>query len=138
MQEERVELARLRKEVRILADEREIELRSSATGGLSGVFYWYQTTNVWENEQLLRFTPREQWTRGHAAGRWRRWTTTSITSHYEGGQADHGRWRRGAARCARPDPGDRCALELWMLQQGRMSSMEALRAFTIDGARPSG
>src|SRR4029453_2782827 len=28
-------------------------------GGLSGEYYWYQNTNVWENEQLLRFTPRE-------------------------------------------------------------------------------
>ena len=28
-------------------------------GGLSGEYYWYQHTNVWENEQLLRFTPRE-------------------------------------------------------------------------------
>ena len=28
-------------------------------GGLSGEYYWYQHTNVWENEQLLTFTPRE-------------------------------------------------------------------------------
>ena len=28
-------------------------------GGLSGEYYWYQKTNVWENEQLLAFTPRE-------------------------------------------------------------------------------
>ena len=28
-------------------------------GGLSGEYYWYQTTNVWENEQLLRFVPRD-------------------------------------------------------------------------------
>ena len=28
-------------------------------GGLSGEFFWYQTTNVWENERLLQFTPRE-------------------------------------------------------------------------------
>ena len=28
-------------------------------GGLSGEYYWYQHTNVWENERLLRFTPRE-------------------------------------------------------------------------------
>ena len=28
-------------------------------GGLSGEYYWYQKTNVWENERLLAFTPRE-------------------------------------------------------------------------------
>src|SRR5918993_1418288 len=28
-------------------------------GGLFGEEYWYQHTNVWEHEQLLRFTPRE-------------------------------------------------------------------------------
>ena len=28
-------------------------------GGLSGEYYWYQKTNVWENERLLPFTPRE-------------------------------------------------------------------------------
>src|SRR5262249_60495817 len=28
-------------------------------GGLSGEYYWYQKTNVWENEHLLSFTPRE-------------------------------------------------------------------------------
>ena len=27
-------------------------------GGVSGEYYWYQHTNVWENEKLLRFTPR--------------------------------------------------------------------------------
>ena len=30
-----------------------------AYGGLSGEFYWYQHTNVWENERLLQFTPRD-------------------------------------------------------------------------------
>ena len=28
-------------------------------GGLSGEYYWYQHTNVWENERLLHFVPRE-------------------------------------------------------------------------------
>ena len=27
--------------------------------GMSGEYYWYQHTNVWENERLLRFTPRQ-------------------------------------------------------------------------------
>src|ERR671912_2034439 len=28
-------------------------------GGLMGEHYWYQHSNVWENERLLRFTPRD-------------------------------------------------------------------------------
>lgn len=27
-------------------------------GGINGEFYWYQHTNVWEKERLLRYTPR--------------------------------------------------------------------------------
>ena len=26
--------------------------------GMSGEYFWYQTTNVWENEHLLKYTPR--------------------------------------------------------------------------------
>jgi hypothetical protein len=29
-------------------------------GGLSGEYYWYQNTNVWENERLQYFSPRGQ------------------------------------------------------------------------------
>jgi hypothetical protein len=27
--------------------------------GLSGEYYWYQHSNVWEKERLMRFTPRD-------------------------------------------------------------------------------
>ena len=27
-------------------------------GSVNGEYYWYQNTNVWENERLLSFTPR--------------------------------------------------------------------------------
>ena len=30
-----------------------------AYGALTGEFYWYQHTNVWENERLLQFVPRD-------------------------------------------------------------------------------
>ena len=50
-------------------------------GGLSGEYYWYQHTNVWENERLLKFTPREVSTRGLAAASWRlTWTSTTCSS----------------------------------------------------------
>ncbi|MBA2302230.1 MAG: amidohydrolase family protein, partial [Acidobacteria bacterium] len=103
-------------------------------GGLSGEYYWYQTTNVWENEQLLRYTPREV-----VDARSRRRTMASMDDF------NHILIAKGAKQIM--DAGGRVQLgahgqiqglgthwELWMLQQGGMSNMEALRAATIDGA----
>jgi imidazolonepropionase-like amidohydrolase/Tol biopolymer transport system component len=104
-------------------------------GGLSGEYYWYQTTNVWENERLLRFTPREV-----VDERSRRRTMAPLDDF------NHMLIARGAKQIM--DAGGMIQLgahgqlqglgahwELWMLQQGGMSPMEALRAGTIDGAR---
>jgi imidazolonepropionase-like amidohydrolase/Tol biopolymer transport system component len=104
-------------------------------GGLSGEYFWYQTTNVWENEQLLRFTPREV-----VDPRSRRRTMAPLDDF------NHVLIARGAKQIA--DAGGSVQLgahgqlqglgahwELWMLQQGGMTNMEALRAATIDGAR---
>jgi imidazolonepropionase-like amidohydrolase len=105
-----------------------------AYGGLNGENYWYQTTNVWENEQLLRFTPRE-----NIDARSRRRVMAPLDDF------NHFLSAKGAKQIA--DAGGRVQLgahgqlqglgahwELWMLQQGGMSNMEALRAATIDGA----
>ena len=104
-------------------------------GGLSGEFFWYQTTNVWENEQLLRFTPREV-----VDPRSRRRLMAPMDDF------NHILIAKGAKQIA--DAGGSVQLgahgqlqglgahwELWMLQQGGMTNMEALRAGTIDGAR---
>jgi imidazolonepropionase-like amidohydrolase/Tol biopolymer transport system component len=104
-------------------------------GGLSGEYYWYQTTNVWENERLLRFTPREA-----VDARSRRRTMAPLDDF------NHFLLSKGAKQIV--DAGGMVQLgahgqlqglgahwELWMLQQGGMSNMEALRAGTIDGAR---
>jgi imidazolonepropionase-like amidohydrolase/Tol biopolymer transport system component len=104
-------------------------------GGLSGEYYWYQHTNVWENERLLAFTPREV-----VDQRSRRREMAPE------GDFNHVLIARGAKQIA--DAGGLVQLgahgqlqglgahwELWMLQQGGMSNMEALRAATIDGAR---
>lgn len=104
-------------------------------GGLSGEYYWYQTTNVWENERLLRFTPREV-----VDARSRRRTMAPLDDF------NHMLIAKGAKQIM--DAGGSIQLgahgqlqglgahwELWMLQQGGMSNMEALRAATIDGAR---
>jgi imidazolonepropionase-like amidohydrolase/Tol biopolymer transport system component len=104
-------------------------------GGLSGEYYWYQNTNVWENEQLLRFTPREI-----VDPRSRRRTMAPMDDF------NHILIAKGAKQIS--DAGGLVQLgahgqlqglgahwELWMLQQGGMTPMEALRAATIDGAR---
>jgi imidazolonepropionase-like amidohydrolase/Tol biopolymer transport system component len=104
-------------------------------GGLSGEFYWYQHTNVWENERLLAFTPRQV-----IDPRSRRRTMAPE------GDFNHFLIAKGAKQIA--DAGGLVQLgahgqlqglgahwELWMLQQGGMSNIEALRAATIDGAR---
>jgi Tol biopolymer transport system component/imidazolonepropionase-like amidohydrolase len=104
-------------------------------GGLSGEYYWYQNTNVWENEQLLRFTPREV-----VDARSRRRLMAPMDDF------NHILIMKGAKQIA--DAGGLVQLgahgqlqglgahwELWMFQQGGMTPMEALRAATIDGAR---
>jgi imidazolonepropionase-like amidohydrolase len=104
-------------------------------GGLSGEYYWYQHTNVWEHEQLLRFMPREV-----VDARSRRRTMAPDDDF------NHVQISQGAKQIA--DAGGAVLLgahgqlqglgahwELWMLQQGGMTPMEALRAATIDGAR---
>jgi imidazolonepropionase-like amidohydrolase len=104
-------------------------------GGLSGEYYWYQHTNVWENERLLGFMPREV-----VDARSRRRTMAPEDDF------NHVLIARGAKQIV--EAGGMVQLgahgqlqglgahwELWMLQQGGMSPMEALRAATIDGAR---
>jgi imidazolonepropionase-like amidohydrolase/Tol biopolymer transport system component len=104
-------------------------------GGLSGEFYWYQHTNVWDNERLLAFTPREV-----IDSRSRRRIMAPE------GDFNHVLIAQGAKQVA--DAGGMVQLgahgqlqglgahwELWMLQQGGMSNIEALRAATIEGAR---
>ena len=107
-------------------------------GGLSGEYYWYQHTNVWENEQLLRFTPREV-----VDARSRRRTMAPEDDF------NHVLIAQGAKQIA--DAGGSVQLgahgqlqglgahwELWMLQQGGMTQMEALRAATSTARAISG
>jgi imidazolonepropionase-like amidohydrolase len=104
-------------------------------GGLSGEYYWYQHSNVWENERLMTFTPR-----AIVDSRSRRRLMAAEDDF------NHVLIAKGAKQIA--DAGGSVQLgahgqlqglgahwELWMLQQGGMTNMEALRAATIDGAR---
>jgi imidazolonepropionase-like amidohydrolase len=103
-------------------------------GGLWGENYWYATQNVWENDRLMRFTPR-----GVVDARSRRRVLAPDTEWW------HVTLAESAKRLA--DMGVPVYLgahgqlqglgaqwELWMLGQGGMSPLEAIRAGTLHGA----
>jgi imidazolonepropionase-like amidohydrolase/Tol biopolymer transport system component len=103
---------------------------------ITGEFYWYQTTNVWENEKLLTFTPR-----GIIDARSRHRTMIPM-EEYEAGHI------LASKTCkALTDAGVKVNVgahgqlqglgahwELWMLAQGGMTSLEAIRSATLNGA----
>ncbi|MGI9107144.1 MAG: amidohydrolase family protein [Pyrinomonadaceae bacterium] len=104
-------------------------------GGVWGENYWYQKTNVWENEKLLRFTPRSTI---DSRARRRMLVPEDDFYHLElaksvkdivraGGRAQlgaHGQLQGLGAHW-----------ELWSLQQGGLTPLEALRAGTLSGAQ---
>lgn len=105
-------------------------------GGMNGEYYFYQKNNVWENEKLLNFTPRQI---VDARSRHR---TMVPDEEYENGHilvsetvkalADEGVKVNLGAHGQLQGLG--AHWELWMLHQGGMTNMEALRAATINGA----
>lgn len=105
-------------------------------GAMQGEYYWYQNTNVWEDKKLLRFTPR-----AIIDARSRHRTMVPM-KEYENGYI---KVSKSAKKLS--DAGVRVNLgahgqlqglgvhwELWMLAQGGMSNMEALKTATTNGA----
>ncbi len=109
-------------------------------GGLSGEYYWYQHTNVWEKERLLRFTPRpvidtrsrhrtmapeEEYENGHilVSKSLKKLSDSGVTIN----MGAHGQLQGLGAHW-----------EIWMMTQGGMSPMEALRTATINSAKSLG
>lgn len=105
-------------------------------GGLNGEYYWYQNTNVWENEKLLKYTPRsiidsrsrhrnmapqEEYDNGHirVSKTAKRLNDAGVTVNL----GAHGQLQGLGAHW-----------ELWLLHQGGMSNLQALRAATLNGA----
>ncbi|HVK96842.1 MAG TPA: amidohydrolase family protein [Flavisolibacter sp.] len=110
-------------------------------GAVSGEFYWYQHTNVWEKERLLRFTPRnvidsrsrhrtmlpeEEYINGHI----------KVSQHLKKlkdaagvkvNMGAHGQLQGLGAHW-----------EIWMMQQGGMTNFEALQTATINPAQSLG
>lgn len=107
-----------------------------AYGAMNGENYWYQKNNVWENNRLLRFYPR-----GEVDSRSRH-RTMIPEQEYENG------YILASKSCKKlADAGVKVNLgahgqlqglgahwELWMLAQGGMSPMQALRCATMNGA----
>lgn len=105
-------------------------------GAMNGEDYWYQHTNVWENKHLLDFYPR-----GMIDSRSRHRTMTPEEEYQNG-------WQLVSQSCKKLlDAGVKVNLgahgqlhglgahwELWMLQQGGMTNMEAIRCATMNGA----
>jgi len=105
-------------------------------GSMSGEYYWFQHTNVWENARLLTFTPRgvvdsrsrhrtmvpeAEYTIGHVAS-----AELVRDLHREGintNLGSHGQMQGIAAHW-----------ELWMFHQGGMTELETIRAATMNGA----
>lgn len=109
-------------------------------GSLAGEYYWYQHTNVWEKERLLRFTPRsvidtrarhrtmapeEEYENGHML------VSRSLKKLSDAGvlinMGAHGQIQGIGAHW-----------EIWMMEQGGMSPMEALRTATMNPAKSLG
>ncbi len=103
-------------------------------GGLNGEYYWYQESNVWENERLLRFTPP-----GEVEARSRRREMAAEDDYFyvEVSRSAKAILDRGG-KVQLGAHGQRDGLgahwELWMLAQGGMTPMEAIRAATLHGA----
>ncbi|WP_131537856.1 amidohydrolase family protein [Pedobacter nototheniae] len=105
-----------------------------AYGGQWGENYWYDRTNVWENEKLMTYTPRSI-----IDGRARRRTTSEY------GDYNHIDIAKATKQIA--DGGTKVNLgahgqiqglgahwELWMMVQGGFSPLQAIRNATINGA----
>nr|WP_197276102.1 amidohydrolase family protein [Mangrovimonas sp. TPBH4] len=105
-------------------------------GGLNGEYYWYQKTNVWENEKLLKYTPR-----GIIDARSRHRTMVPDDEYENGHILVSETCKKLSDAGVKVNLGAHGQLqglgahwELWMLQQGGMTNHEALKAATINGA----
>ena len=105
-------------------------------GGLNGEFYWYQNSNVWENEKLLKYTPR-----GIVDARSRHRTMVPEEEYQNGHILVSQTCKQLLDAGVKVNLGAHGQIqgigahwELWMLQQGGMTNLEALRAATQNGA----
>ena len=106
-------------------------------GAITGEYYWYQHHEVWKNKRLLNFTPRhildersrhremipeEEYENGHilVSRQLKKMQDAGININL----GSHGQLQGLGAHW-----------ELWMLAQGGMSNLQALKCATINGAK---
>lgn len=107
-------------------------------GSQSGENFWYDRTNVWENERLLSYTPRNI-----IDSRSRRRMTSEFADY---GHVDVARVAKqladGGTKVNVGAHGQLQGLgahwETWMLAQGGMSPLQAIRSATLNGAEHLG
>jgi imidazolonepropionase-like amidohydrolase len=106
-------------------------------GGMNGEYQWYQNSEVWKKQPLLNFTPK------HILDERSRHRTMIPDEEYQNGHI------LVSKSCKKlQDAGVNINLgahgqlnglgahwELWMIQQGGMSNLQALRCATLNGAR---
>ena len=106
-------------------------------GGLTGEYQWYQNSEVWKKKPLLNFTPK------HILDERSRHRTMAPEEEYQNGHI------LVSKSCKKlQDAGVNINLgahgqlnglgahwELWMIQQGGMSNLQALRCATLNGAK---
>jgi len=109
-----------------------------AYGGIWGENYWYATTNVWEHPKLQAFVP-ERFVRPRSMRR-----ETAPDHHWnhfriaEGAKALQDRGVMSTAGAHGQREGLAQHWEIWMMEQGGMTPLQALRTATIDAARSLG
>ncbi len=105
-------------------------------GGINGEYYFYDKTNVWENEKLLKFTPRSI-----IDSRSRHRTRLPDAEYEEGPILVSETAKALSEEGVKVNMGAHGQLqglgahwELWLIQMGGMSNMEALKTATINPA----
>ncbi|MCC7293046.1 MAG: PD40 domain-containing protein [Phycisphaerales bacterium] len=103
-------------------------------GGMSGEYYWYQHTDVWANERLMSFVPRDI---VDPRSRRRQMAPEEEYNHVRASQVCKALTDRGV-KVNLGAHGQLAGLgahwELWMFVQGGMTPMQALRCVTMNGA----
>ncbi|MGQ8365001.1 amidohydrolase family protein [Glaciecola sp. 1036] len=107
-------------------------------GGLSGEYFWYDRTEVWKNQRLMRYVPNYV-----VDGRAIRRQTAPDDQYNHIEVAKYAKQLRDAGvRVQIGAHGQREGLgahwELWIMHQGGFTPFEALRGGTIDGAKTLG
>lgn len=107
-------------------------------GGMMGEEYWYDRTNVWENERLMRYTPKALVYPRSV----RRPTAPDSEYNHVYVARDSKALRDLGVRVNIGAHGQRAGLaahwEIWSMVQGGFTPWEALRGASIDGAASLG